>query len=132
MRVPGDIASLEDGSPAPSEQALLLCIERLHALIGAETRALRAPGRVDFQSLNHRKSHALLELIQLGRNAPGRHGVASRQAILRLRDALAENAAAIELRLRATQEIATLVIEKMLEEESDGTYGDRQGPRDVR
>lgn len=114
-------ASGEEDLPL-TEYGLLLCIHRLHDLIAAETDALTRPGPIDFEAFNQRKSHALVEFMQFRQRAPAEGRTHVREPIEALRGALHRNAEALELRLRATQEIATLLIDRILEEELDGTY----------
>ncbi|PPD45175.1 MAG: hypothetical protein CTY15_05185 [Methylocystis sp.] len=111
-----------DADAHATGDALRRCVERLKALVEAETRAAADPGEIDFEAFNQRKSHALVELTQMLRMAPLDSRVAARGAIAHFRTALAENADALGLRLRAMQEISALLIEKILEDESDGTY----------
>ncbi len=108
-----------------SEDAFGRCIGRLKEIIEAETEVLKEGKGVDFDVLNQRKTHALLEFMQVYRTtAP----MGARHAADRIKDLqrlLAENAQLLERRLQATQEITDLVVRHIRESDSDGTYSIR-------
>lgn len=109
-------------NPNASGQAFARCIDRLQEIIEAETRILKAGGRIDYDSLNLRKTHAFLELLQLSKNAPPEKLACSAERIRTFHARLLENAEILEKRLRAVQGIAAIIVERIRAEESDGTY----------
>lgn len=108
-----------------SQDALTRCIDRLREIIELETRILKQGGHVDFDALNQRKTHALLEFLQVSRTAPAQSATQIGDRIQSLRKLLAENALLLERRLQATQEITDLIVHHIRESESDGTYSIR-------
>lgn len=126
--------SYDEISPTPNlaggEDAFSRCIGRLQEIIEAETSVLKEGKKLDFDALNQRKTHALLEFMQVSRTASSE---ALNHAAARIRDlqrVLAENAQLLERRLQATQEITNLIVHHIRESESDGTYSIRsQGMR---
>jgi hypothetical protein len=111
----------EEPLVAPS-LAFTRCVERLARLIDAETRVLKSGERVDFEALNFRKTHALLELTQVSKNASQESFAQAREGIDNLHKLLAANTEALERHLQAMQEITMLIVESIREDESDGTY----------
>lgn len=105
-----------------ADQAFINCIERLETLINAETAMLRNCERIDFEALNLRKTHALLEFMQVSRSVREESLVHARHRIRDLQDRLAENAETLERHLQAIREISALIIDGIRKEESDGTY----------
>lgn len=108
-----------------SIDAFARCIDRLRDIIESETRILKQSGKVDFDALNHRKTHALLEFLQLSRTAPPQSMDLAADHIRALQKLLSENAQLLERRLQATQEITSLIVHHIRESESDGTYSIR-------
>lgn len=104
------------------QDALARCIDRLRDIIQAETRILKQGGHVDFDALNQRKTHALLEFLQVSRTAPPQSVTQIGERIQSLQRLLSENAQLLERRLQATQEITNLIVHHIRESESDGTY----------
>jgi hypothetical protein len=105
--------------------ALTRCIERLREIIESETRVLKQGGHVDFDALNQRKTHALLEFLQVSRTAPPQSAAEITDQVRSLQKLLSENAQLLERRLQATQEITNLIVHHIRESESDGTYSIR-------
>jgi hypothetical protein len=112
-----------------SETAFIRCIERLEEMIEAETRILKSCARVDFEALNLRKTHALLEFTRVARNAPPQASELSSRKLARLRERLAVNTEALEQHLLAMQEIASLVVACIRNDDSDGTYSRKGATR---
>ncbi len=112
-----------------ADAALIACIERLEALIEAETQALKSGGRVDFKRCNARKAHALLEFMTLSRGRPRRFTQTLAARVTALEQKLARNAQTLEQHLRALSEICEIAINRLKAEESDGTYSRRSIPR---
>jgi hypothetical protein len=115
----------EAAAACAPEEAFSRCIGRLQQIIEAETLVLKEGRKPDFDALNQRKTHALLELIQVSRGAPPQSVGHAAERIGRLQRLLAENTQLLERRLQATQEIANLIVHHMRERESDGTYSIR-------
>lgn len=105
-----------------SEAAFIRCIERLEEMIDAETRILKSCARVDFEALNLRKTHALLEFTRVARNMPAQTSEPARRKLARLCERLAVNTEVLDQHLRAMQEIANLIVDCIRSDVSDGTY----------
>jgi hypothetical protein len=118
---PSGASSLTDFLVAPS-QPFIRCVERLEGLIEAETRILKEGQRVDFEALNMRKTHALLEFTQVMKNASQESIAQARERVDNLQKLLFANTEALERHLQAMQEITMLIVESIREDESDGTY----------
>ncbi len=108
-----------------SQDALRRCIDRLREIIESETRVLKQGGHVDFDALNQRKTHALLEFLQVSRTASPQSATQITDQVRSLQKLLSENAQLLERRLQATQEITNLIVHHIRESESDGTYSIR-------
>lgn len=115
-----------------STEALMRCIKRLEDIIEAETLVLKNWGPADFDALNQRKTHALLEFLQVSRTASPKAIKHAAPRIQNLRGLLSENAQLLERRLQATQEITELIVSHLRQSDSDGTYSIRStgvGPK---
>ncbi|WP_442754614.1 hypothetical protein ACNHKD_16720 [Methylocystis sp. JAN1] len=119
----GAFAAPTDARPA---QALIHSIERLEAIVRAETNLLRQGGDLDFQTLNARKTHALVEFIQASKAVDASRDDDLAESVQRLRELLVANAEILDRLLQATQEIAMLTIASIRRDESDGTYSPRR------
>lgn len=105
----------------PSHAAFDRCLDRLEELISTETHMLRSGAHVDFDALNQRKTHALLEFTRVARAlAPG--APPSRRRLAALRNALGANTEALDQHLRAMREITRLIVDTIRNDDSDGTY----------
>jgi len=103
--------------------ALADSIRRLEIVVDEEAAALTSRGPIDFEAINRRKSHSLLELTRLSRSAAGSAAAAALEPdFARLAGKLARSRELLQLRLSASQEIAELITDAMREAESDGTY----------
>lgn len=127
MTLPSLFSDKSDNSSSPGriEDAFSRCISRLHEIIEAETLVLKEGKRLDFDALNQRKTHALLEFMQVSRTAPADSVAHAAGRIRDLQRLLAENSQLLERRLQATQEITNLIVHHIRESESDGTYSIR-------
>jgi hypothetical protein len=98
-------------------------IGRIEETVEAETASIRTDVRFDIKASNARKSRYLYELNKavsgLGA-AVLRHE--HREGIIRLREKLADNEAAILAHLNAVAEVATLMQDAIQRSEADGTY----------
>ncbi|SRR5690554_2939418 len=109
--------------------ALLQAIERAEKIVERETAALRSRGQVDLREFEHRKSHALLDLTRAGRGVDATELPPEIVDRLRaLRGALEANMECLSLHLDAVREIADVIAQAMLAQESDGTYSSRSRP----
>jgi hypothetical protein len=102
---------------------LIKSIERLEETIEAETAALLSGKLVDQDEFTRRKSQSLLELTRLVRtlqSEPLNLEASKRLEVLRAK--LELNHSALEMHLRAVQEVAEIVSGAIQSAESDGTY----------
>ena len=98
-------------------------IARIEETIEAETAAIRTDPRFDIKGSNVRKSRYLYELNKATSALQGAMlGEEHRAGVLRLRDKLAVNEAAILAHLNAVTEVATLMQNAIQNAEADGTY----------
>jgi hypothetical protein len=118
---PGAVLPLQ--KPSAAVEACLRAIERVEQIVEQETAALSRHQVKALGDFNHRKSHGLLELTRAIR-ALGPSGVARglQPRLLGLQAKLRENAEALQLHLRAVQEVSALVTRAIRDAESDGTY----------
>jgi hypothetical protein len=98
-------------------------IGRIEEAITEETTAIRTDIRFDIKASNAKKSRYLYELTRALKGA-GRSEVPAeyRDGLIRLRDKLADNEAAIRAHLNAVNEVATLMQNVIQHAENDGTY----------
>ncbi|MEK4035347.1 hypothetical protein WOC76_06890 [Methylocystis sp. IM3] len=115
----------DDENEGLSGDAFFRCIGRLKEIIEAETGVLKEGKGVDFEALNRRKLHALLEFMQVSRMAAPRAESLTTDRMRDLQSLLTENAQLLERRLQATQEITDLIVRHIRESGSDGTYSIR-------
>lgn len=116
--------------PAPAVAAGALPPGNIAALIGrieeaveAETNSIRTDVHFDIKASNARKGRYLYELTRAIKGVgeaqfPAEHRV----GLVRLREKLARNEAAIRAHLSAVGEIATLMQNAIQRAEADGTY----------
>ena len=77
----------------------------------------------DLKASNARKSRYLYELSRAMKGVGAAQLIAEqRDAVVRLRDKLARNEAAIRAHLNAVNEVATLIQSAIQRSETDGTY----------
>ena len=129
------IASLEADSinaangatiaPCAAEDAFFRCVDRLEELIEGETLTLRSCAPVDFDSLNLRKTHALLEFTRVARAMPPSISAEAEQRLKVMRAKLTANADILERHLQAMLEITGVIVDSIRSEDSDGTYSVR-------
>jgi hypothetical protein len=98
-------------------------IGRIGEAVEEETASIRTDIRFDIKASNARKSRYLYELTRALKGAregsvPAEH----RDGLIRLRDKLADNEAAIRAHLSAVNEVATLMQNVIQHAENDGTY----------
>jgi hypothetical protein len=109
------------GRETPANLAAI--ISRIEQTIDEETAAIRTDLDFDLRSSNARKSRYLYELNRAVKAAGNGHVAAEqREAIVRLREKLARNEAAILAHLNAVTEVAALIQSAIESAEADGTY----------
>jgi predicted hydrolase (HD superfamily) len=113
---------------AEAEAALMRWIDRMDALVAAETKVLLAGEKVDFDAFNSKKNHALLEFMILSRGV-GEVSPVLLAALRRLNERLTKNGEVLKQNLQAASEISKLIISVIRAEESDGTYSRRTSLR---
>ena len=110
----------EQPGPAANLRAL---IGRIEDAVAEETASIRTDIRFDIKASNARKSRYLYELTRALKGAgPGSVPAEHRDGLIRLRDKLADNEAAIRAHLNAVNEVATLMQNVIQHAENDGTY----------
>jgi hypothetical protein len=107
----------------PPLMNLTSIIGRIEETVDAETSAIRTDASFDIKTSNARKSRQLYELNRAisnldGDDLPGEQ----RDLILRLREKLAANEAAILAHLNAVNEVASIIQDTVQRAEADGTY----------
>jgi hypothetical protein len=109
--------------PSAAVEACLRAIERVEQIVDQETAALSQHQMKALGDFNHRKSHGLLELTRAIRalgNPAAAHGLQPK--LLSLQAKLKENAEALQVHLKAVQDVSALVTRAIRDAESDGTY----------
>jgi hypothetical protein len=98
-------------------------IGRIEDAVEEETASIRTDIRFDIKASNARKSRYLYELTRALKGArEGSVPAEYRNSLVRLRDKLADNEAAIRAHLNAVNEVATLMQNVIQHAENDGTY----------
>ncbi len=121
MTIPPNINEL-----APNgDDAFSRCVGRLQEIKETETGVLKEGKGLDFDALNQRKTHALLDFMRVSRTAAPKSLGHTTDRIRDLQRLLAENAQLLERPLQATQEITNLIVRHVRESDSDGTYSIR-------
>jgi len=112
------------GDPGSTQRpaSLTTIIGRIEDVVEAETAGLKER-QFDVQASNARKSRYLYELTRAMKGI-GEAEFASehREGILRLRDKLSRNEAAIRAHMNAVSEVAALMQDTIRNSETDGTY----------
>ncbi len=119
---------LHEGSPAgsPALAAFLAIVERVEAVLDAETEVLTRNLPTDISDLGHRKRQGLLEMTRIMRTAASSGAqVEMRERLGRFSVKLERNRAVLGTQLRAVREIADIIALTMRDSESDGTYSRR-------
>lgn len=109
----------------PSLDPVSRCIERVETVIREEMQTLRNGGKIDFEALNQRKSHVLLEVLRLSKSITSHSANQSGHQLRSLQKLLLENSDLLARRLRATEEITGIIVRNIRDSESDGTYSIR-------
>ncbi len=113
---------------APGMAPFFRAVARVEEVVEQETECLRLQRGADLDDFNQRKSLGMLELSRAMR-ALDRSGqeevIAGRLRALRAR--LEENRAALEVHLRAAQELSEIIAGAIQDAQSDGTYSSSPG-----
>ncbi len=115
--------------PAPQRQPapgnLSAIIARIEEAVDEETAQIRRDVAFDIKGSNARKSRYLYEFTRATKGlAPADLAPDQRDGIMRLREKLVVNEAAIRAHLEAVGEVADLIREAMHTAEGDGTYSE--------
>ncbi len=118
-RTPSNNAAAAPVRPA----SLAAIIGRIEEAVEEETASIRTDIKFDIKASNARKSRYLYELTKAMKGI-GDAAVLTehRDGIIRLREKLATNEAAILAHLNAVSEVATLLQNAIQHSETDGTY----------
>lgn len=120
MHSPQDEGDDDAGGAIMSLSAI---IGRIEETVEAETAAIRTDPRFDIRASNARKSRYLYELNKVISGVGDTlAGDTNREGIIRLREKLAANEAALLAHLNAVSEVAALMQEAIERAEADGTY----------
>ena len=109
--------------PEAHRSTLLTTIARVRDVVERETRMLRSREPIELSVFNLQKRQGLLELTRQLRSLPGTipdPEICNRLGDLRVD--LEKNSAALQLHLKAVQEISAIVSRSIQDAESDGTY----------
>ena len=112
--------------------ALDAALDRLEAVIDAETEALVSRAPLDHADINRQKSQSLLEITRLARALPPMPDAALRERLADLRERLATNHRLLGLHVEAVREVSDLMVGILNDAESDGTYGQHHARRTTR
>lgn len=107
---------------------LLAILARIEEAVETETAGIRSDPRFDVKASTARKSRHLYELSKATRGlAPGDLQAEHRAGLLRLRDKLAANEAALRAHMSAVGEVAQILQNAIQGAEGDGTYSAAAG-----
>ena len=110
-------------TPPARPASLSTIIARIEQAVDEETASIRTDMNYDLKASNARKSRYLYELSRAVKGIGAAQLIAEqREAIVRLRDKLAKNEAAIRAHLNAVNEVATIIQSAIQRSETDGTY----------
>ena len=111
----------------PGAAALLAAVDRLEAVLDAETDALKRGLPADMAEIGNRKRQGLLEMDRALRASAG-PAPEVRERLHRFAATVERNRSALGTQLRALREIADIVAQTLREAESDGTYAPVYAP----
>ena len=103
--------------------AFFAVVDRLEAVIDAETRLLAAGGGIEIAEATRQKRQGFLELNRIMKAME--RVIPSQDILARLaafRGRLAANDAALRVHLQAVRAVNALIVKVMREADSDGTY----------
>lgn len=127
MKAPGQFRAndIGQGTRDTPIDAFSSCVDRAERVIRAEMETLKRGGKIDFDALNQKKSHALLELLRVSRGMTADMTPHASQRVNSLQKLLSDNTELLAKRLQATEELTRLIVQDIRESESDGTYSIR-------
>ncbi len=109
--------------PESAYHAFFMSVDRLEVLLAEESVGLKRGTPIDLAELTGRKRQGLLELNRLMQAFKGT--IPSQDIINRLaafRVTIERNETALQLHLRAVQDVTATIVRVMQDFESDGTY----------
>lgn len=111
--------------------ALSKAVDRLEAVLTAETGALASGTPIDLDEIAARKNQSLLEFSRLSRRMPprGETEPAFGDRLKQLARLLEENRRTLELHVTASHEVSEMISRSLTDAESDGTYSAQLGRR---
>jgi hypothetical protein len=119
--LPAPIATSETSTAKPANLGAI--IGRIEQVIEEETAGIRRATSYDLKASNARKSRYLYELTRAMKGVDQAESFLEyKDSLLRLRQKLAKNEAAIKAHLNAVAEVANLLKSAIQRSEADGTY----------
>ncbi len=116
-------ATVPEAAPAQRPGNLEAIIGRIEAAVDEETLGIRTDLNFDIKASNARKSRHLYELTRAMKGVgEAAYFAEHRDGLMRLREKLKANEAAILAHLNAVGEVATLMQNAIRRSETDGTY----------
>ncbi len=119
---PGLPRQADMGAVGAAPGSLAAIIGRIEEAVEAETQAIRSDPAFDIKASNARKSRYLYELNRAMKAGRPETMAEHRDGLVRLRQKLARNEAAILAHLNAVTEVANLLKDAIQHAEADGTY----------
>lgn len=122
-QMPAPVPTNETVAAPARPASLAAIIGRIEEAVDHETASISTDAKFDIKASNARKSRYLYELAKVVKGI-GDTAVLTehRDGIIRLREKLATNEAAILAHLNAVSEVATLLQNAIQHSEADGTY----------
>ncbi len=117
--------------PPETYDAFFAVVERIEAVLAAETAALAAQRHHHLADLTRQKRQGFLELNRIARQLAA--AIPSQEIIARLAafsTVLEANAAMLRTHMRAVKGVTDIIVKVMREAESDGTYSRAHGRAD--
>ncbi|MEF2550833.1 flagellar protein FlgN [Aurantimonas sp. A2-1-M11] len=105
-------------------------VDRLEAVLTAETGALASGAPIDLGEIAARKNQSLLEFSRLSRRMPPREKddePAFGDRLKRLAGLLEENRRTLELHVTASHQVSEMISRSLADADSDGTYSAQLG-----
>ena len=116
----------EVAATPPAVLAFLAVVDRVEAVLEAETRALALQTPIDLTEIGNRKRQCLLDMTRTIGAAVAAGAIPEiRERLGRFSVSLKRNQAALGTQLRAVREIADIVAQAIRDAEWDGTYSPR-------
>jgi hypothetical protein len=120
---PAAAASVTAAPPPPSVSAFLAVVDRVEAIVDAETQALTRNIPADMTEIGNRKRQGLLDMSRTLKAAVAEGPRADiRDRLASFSTKLDRNRKVLGAQLLAVREIAEIVAQTLRDAESDGTY----------